>query len=112
MRRLSYRMAGLVMAVLMGGGLATAAAASPALAQTPGPAPGVGLGPAAPGASSVNMAYTGNPGGWASLGGVLTTGPAAASLPGGDMYVFVLGVDSVPYVWSGTTPSNGGWANA
>jgi hypothetical protein len=309
MRRLSYRMTGLIMAVLMGGGLATAAAASPALAQTPGPAPGVGLGAAAPGASSVYMAYAGpglavylrnevngsvaalggrliggptvaqtatglavfgrgtdnalwwihqvtggkwsswqslggvitsqpdaagvtagsgpvtalargtdgalwfrmlgsggwsrwqsfggrllagtgpaavntqagglvvavtgtdhrvwlfgpmgmqvsgflnfggvtndtpgittlpgtaqvivfacgtdnamwykqsilpigNPGGWASLGGVLTTAPAAATMPGGKMYVFVLGVDSVPYVWSGTAPSAGGWTNA
>jgi hypothetical protein len=307
MRRLSYRMTGLVMAVLMGGGLATAMAASPALAQTPGPAPGVGLGAAAPVASSVYMAYTGtdraaylrnevngsvialggqliggptvaqtatglavfgrgtdnalwwkhqttggtwsswqslggiitaqpaaaagsgpfvalargtdgalwyrvlgtsgawsawqsyggrllagtgpaavntqagglvvavtgidhhvwlygpmgmqvsgylnfggvtngtpgittlpgtaqvvvfargtddamwykqsilpigNPGGWASLGGVLTTGPAAATMPAGQMYVFVLGTENLPYVWSGTAPSTGSWANA
>jgi len=54
----------------------------------------------------------GNPGGWASLGGVLTTGPAAATMPGGKMYVFVLGVDNLPYVWSGMTPSSGGWASA
>jgi hypothetical protein len=54
----------------------------------------------------------GNPGGWASLGGVLTTGPTAATMPGGDMYVFVLGVAGLPYVWSGAAPSTGSWANA
>jgi hypothetical protein len=54
----------------------------------------------------------GSLGGWASLGGVLTTGPAAATKPAGDMYVFVLGVGGVPYVWSGTAPSTGSWAHA
>src|SRR5215469_12484549 len=52
-RKWSYRTAGLVMAALMGGSLATALAASPALAQTPGPAAGVNMGAAATGASSV-----------------------------------------------------------
>ena len=54
----------------------------------------------------------GNPAGWASLGAGLTTAPAAATVPGGKMYVFVLGVDNLPYMWSGTSPSNGGWASA
>ena len=54
----------------------------------------------------------GNSGGWASLGGVLSTGPAAATVPGGKMYVFVLGVDNLPYMWSGTSPSTGVWAGA
>ena len=54
----------------------------------------------------------GNSGGWASLGAGLTTAPAAATVPGGKMYVFVLGVDNLPYMWSGTSPSTGAWTGA
>jgi len=54
----------------------------------------------------------GNPGGWTSLGAELTTGPAAATVPGQKMYAFVLGIDNLPYMWSGTLPSNGTWTRA
>jgi hypothetical protein len=51
----------------------------------------------------------GGVGGWASLGGQLTTAPAAATAPGGKIYVFVLGTTNLPYMWIGTEPSDGSW---
>ncbi len=54
----------------------------------------------------------GNPGGWTSLGGRLTSGPAAATVPGGKTYVFVLGTDNLPWMRNGTWPSLGAWTSA
>lgn len=54
----------------------------------------------------------GNPGGWTSLGGRLTSAPAAATVPGGKTYVFVLGTDNLPWMRTGTWPSLGAWTRA
>ena len=54
----------------------------------------------------------GNPGAWTSLGGRLTSGPAAATVPGGKTYVFVLGTDNLPWMRNGTWPSLGAWTRA
>jgi len=51
-------------------------------------------------------------GGWTSLGGRLTSGPAAATVPGGTSYVFVLGTDNLPWMRSGIWPTLGPWTRA
>jgi hypothetical protein len=117
-RRWGYRTAGLVMALLTGGSLATALAASPAIAQTPGPAPGVNMGAAATGASSVYMAYaatngaaylrneiTGNV---TALGGRLTGGPAVAQTAAG-LSVFGRGTNNA--LWWTHQMTGGKWSS-
>jgi hypothetical protein len=54
----------------------------------------------------------GNPAGWKSLGGRLTSGPAATTVPGGKTYVFVLGTDNKPWMRNGKWPSLGPWTRA
>ena len=54
----------------------------------------------------------GSPAGWTSLGGRLTSGPAAATVPGGKTYVFVLGTDNLPWMRNGIWPSLGAWRRA
>ena len=39
-------------------------------------------------------------------------GPAAAAVPGGKTYVFVLGTDNLPWMRNGIWPSLGGWTRA
>jgi len=116
-----YRAAGLVMAVLTGGSLATALAASPALARTPGPAPGVTMGAAAPGASSVFLGWTGTDGavylrnvvtgGVTGLGGRLIGGPAVAQAAAG-LAVFGRGTDNLPWMRNGVWPVMDPWTRA
>jgi hypothetical protein len=48
-------------------------------------------------------------GAWHSIGGRLTSGVAAASVPGGDTYAFGLGTDGQVYDASGAYPAFGGW---
>jgi hypothetical protein len=60
----------------------------------------------------VSALPVGNPAGWTSLGGRLTSGPAAATVPGGKTYVFVLGTDNLPWMRNGIWPSLGGWTRA
>ena len=117
-RRWGYRTAGLVTAVLMAGSLATAMAASPALAQAPNPAPGVTMGAAAPRASSVFLAYAGTDGAVylrnevngsvTGLGGRLIGGPAVAQTAAG-LAVFGRGTDNALW-WSHQTTS-GSWSS-
>ena len=116
-RRWSYRTAGLAMAVLMGGSLATALAASPALAQTPGPAPGITMGAATQG-SSVYRAYTGTDGavylrnqttgGTTALGGRLSGGPAVAQTASG-LAVFGRGTNNA--LWWTHQVTGGKWSS-
>ena len=116
-RRFGYRTAGLVMAVLMGGSVATAMAARPALAQTPNPAPGVTMGAAAPRASSVFLAYTGTNGAVflrnevtgtvTGLGGRLTGGPAVVQAATG-LAVFGRGTDNA--LWWTHQATGGTWS--
>jgi hypothetical protein len=54
----------------------------------------------------------GNPAAWASLGGVLTSGPAAATVPTGATYVFVLGTDNLPWTRNGVWPILSPWTRA
>ena len=115
--RRGYRTAGLVMVVLMGGSLATALAASPALARTPGPAPGVTMGAAAPAASSVFLAWTGTDGAVylrneitgsvTRLGGRLAGGPAVAQ-SGTGLAVFGRGTDNA--LWWNHQATGGTWS--
>ncbi len=117
-RRWGYRTAGLVTAVLMAGSLATAMAASPALAQAPNPAPGVTMGAAAPRASSVFLAYAGTDGAVylrnevngsvTGLGGQLIGGPAVAQTAAG-LAVFGRGTDNALW-WSHQT-TTGSWSS-
>jgi len=51
----------------------------------------------------------GNPAGWTSLGGKLTSGPAAATVSGGKTYVFAVGTDDLPWMRNGNWPSLGPW---
>lgn len=60
----------------------------------------------------VSILPVGNPAGWTSLGGRLTSGPAAATVPGGKTYVFVLGTDNLPWMRNGIWPSLGAWTRA
>jgi hypothetical protein len=46
---------------------------------------------------------------WTSLGGRLTSGVTATTVPGGKTYVFVLGTDNNIWMRMGTWPSLGGW---
>jgi hypothetical protein len=116
--RWGYRTAGLVMAALMGGSLATALAAGPALARTPGPAPGVTMGAAAPRASSVSLAYAGTDGAVylrnevtgsvTGLGGRLTGGPAVTQT-GAGLAVFGRGTDNA--LWWIHQTTSGTWSS-
>lgn len=54
----------------------------------------------------------GTPGGWTSLGGSLTSGPSAATVPTGATYVFALGTDNLPWMRSGIWPSLDPWTRA
>jgi hypothetical protein len=91
--RWTYRAAALGATVLIGGGLAVALAADPAFAAVPNPAPGVTMGAAAPGASSVYLAYTGTnsevylrnviTGSVTGLSGHVVGGPEVVSTPTG-----------------------------
>jgi hypothetical protein len=54
----------------------------------------------------------GNPAGWTPLGGRLTSGPAAATVPAGKTYVFALGTDNLPWMRNGVWPILGPWARA
>lgn len=47
--------------------------------------------------------------GWVSLGGDLTTGVTATTVPGGKTYVFVLGTDNRIWTRAGTWPVLGAW---
>jgi len=47
---------------------------------------------------------------WHSLGGVLTSGVAASTVPGGETYVFVLGTDNQIWMRAGTWPVLAPWA--
>ena len=60
----------------------------------------------------VSALPVGNPSRWTSLDGRLTSGPAAATVPGGKTYVFVLGTDNLPWMRNGIWPSLGGWTRA
>ena len=60
----------------------------------------------------VSALPVGNPAGWTSLGGRLTSGPTAATVPGGKTYVFVLGTDNLPWMRNGIWPSLGAWTRA
>jgi hypothetical protein len=60
----------------------------------------------------VSALPVGNPAGWTSLGGRLTSGPAAATVRGGKTYVFALGTDNLPWMRNGIWPSLGGWTRA
>jgi hypothetical protein len=116
-RRRGYRTAGLVTAVLMGGSLAAAAAAGPALAATPGPAPGVTMSAAAPQPSSVFLAYTGTDGAVylrdevsgsvTGLGGRLAGGPAVVQA-GTGLAVFGRGKDNA--LWWTRQGAGGAWS--
>jgi hypothetical protein len=46
---------------------------------------------------------------WHSLGGKLTSGVTAATVPGGKTYVFVLGTDNQIWMRAGIWPALGGW---
>jgi hypothetical protein len=117
-KRWSYRTAALTMAALMGGSLATALVASPALAQAPNPAPapGVSMGAAAQNGSAY-LAYAGAnravylrnqaSGTVTALGGQLIGGPAVVQTSTG-LAVFGRGTDSALW-WIHQTPS-GAWS--
>ena len=102
----------------MAGSLATAMAASPALAQALNPAPGVTMGAAAPRASSVFLAYAGTDGAVylrnevngsvTGLGGRLIGGPAVAQTAAG-LAAFGRGTDNALW-WSRQTTS-GSWSS-
>lgn len=57
----------------------------------------------------VSMLPIGGVAGWASLGGDLTTGVTATTVPGGKTYVFVLGTDNRIWTRAGTWPALGAW---
>jgi hypothetical protein len=116
-RRRAYRTAGLAATVLTGGSLAVALAAGPALAATPNPAPGVTMGAAATGASSVYLGYTGTnkavylrnviTGSVTGLGGQLIGGPAVVETSTG-LAVFGRGTNSALW-W--THQVSGRWSS-
>jgi hypothetical protein len=54
----------------------------------------------------------GNPAGWKSLDGKLTSGPAGTTVSGGKTYVFVVGTDGLPWMRNGIWPSLGPWTRA
>jgi hypothetical protein len=54
----------------------------------------------------------GTPVGWTSLGGRLTSGPAAATVPTGATYVFALGTDNLPWMRTGIWPILNSWTSA
>lgn len=56
--------------------------------------------------SMLTIAATGP---WASLGGRLTSGMTATTVPGGKTYVFVLGTDNNIWMKMGTWPPLSGW---
>jgi hypothetical protein len=117
-RRWGYRTAGLVTAALIGGSLVTVVPASPALARTPDPAPGVTMGAAAPLASSVFLAYTGTDGAVylrneingsvIGLGGRLIGGPAVTQA-GTGLAVFGRGTDNA--LWWIHQVAGGTWSS-
>jgi hypothetical protein len=49
------------------------------------------------------------PRGWHRIGGGLTSGVTAATVPGGKTYVFVLGTDNRIWMKAGIWPALGGW---
>ncbi|MGE5290310.1 MAG: hypothetical protein ACM3ML_24610, partial [Micromonosporaceae bacterium] len=52
------------------------------------------------------------PAGWHSLGGRLTSGVTAVTVPGGQTYVFVLGTDNRAWMAHGIWPAVRGWTLA
>ena len=62
--------------------------------------------------SSQSLLPIGNPGSWTSLGGTLTSGPAAATVPQGQTYVFVLGPGNLPWMRNGVWPVMDPWTRA
>lgn len=62
--------------------------------------------------SSYSGLVIGTPAGWTSLGGKLTSGPAATTVLTGATYVFVLGTDNLSWVSSGIWPPLGPWTRA
>jgi hypothetical protein len=102
-RKPGYRAAGRVATVLAGGSLTVALTAGTALAAAPNPAPGVTMGAAATGASSVYLGYTANDsqvylrnvntGSVTGLGGHLVGGPSVVETATG-LAVFGRGTDN------------------